>query len=131
MSSAFFGKERFKYMKKEYKLKRPIPKKVRFNKQEWSYIESKIEKSPFNNFQNFARVLLITGEIRMIDYSELEKLNREVNRIGNNINQITKLAHKFDEISNADIQNLQKTIEDLKHLVSRKLDEELQQERTI
>ncbi|MCA5014568.1 plasmid mobilization protein [Enterococcus sp. S22(2020)] len=118
-------------MKKEYKLKRPIPKKVRFNKQEWSYIESKIEKSPFNNFQNFARVLLITGEIRMIDYSELEKLNREVNRIGNNINQITKLAHKFDEISNADIQNLQKTIEDLKHLVSRKLDEELQQERTI
>ena len=47
--------------------------------------------------------MLITGEAKIVDYSELKKLNGQINRLGNNINQIVKLAHYFDEISNEDI----------------------------
>ena len=94
---------------------------IRFNDEENDYINTKVEASPFNNFQNFARILLITGEVHFTDYSELKSLNYEVNRIGNNINQLAKLAHEFHEISPADIQQLQSKMTDLTALVSGQL----------
>lgn len=118
-------------MKEEYKLKRPIQKIVRFSKEENDYIKKKVEESPFNNFQNFARLLLITGEIKIVDYSELYKLNGEVHRIGNNINQMAKLAHQFEEIAPEDVEDLTTILNELKELVGSKLKEELKQERSI
>jgi hypothetical protein len=51
-------------MEKEPKRKRPIQKKVRFSQEEMGLSEKiKIDQSPYNNFQNFARIMLITGEI--------------------------------------------------------------------
>jgi len=111
--------------------KRPITKKVRFNKEEWLYLKSKIEQSPFTTFQNYARVLLISGKVTLYDYSTLENLNREVKRIGTNINQLTKLAHQFDEISEIDIQNLTNEISRLSDLVCSELKKEYKQERTL
>ena len=73
--------------------KRPIPKTVCFNEQEYEYIKNKVERSPYNNFQNFVRIMLITGEIVHVDYSELRTLNQEVGRIGNNVNQMDRLAN--------------------------------------
>lgn len=118
-------------MKEEYKRNRPIQKKVRFSKEENDYIKKKVEESPFNNFQNFARLLLISGEIKIVDYSELYKLNGEVHRIGNNINQMAKLAHQFEEIAPEDVEDLTATLNELKELVGLKLKEELKQERII
>ncbi|EOA3443781.1 plasmid mobilization relaxosome protein MobC [Enterococcus hirae] len=115
-------------MSEKYQLKRPITRKVRFNNEENEYINRKISESPFKTFQNFARIMLLTGEIKMIDYTELHSLNGEVNRIGNNVNQLAKLAHLFDEISSEDIQKLTDTMNELKRLVSEKLQEELQKE---
>ena len=82
---------------------RNIQKIIRLTAEEDKFIRKKVEQSPFNNFQNFARIMLITGEAKIVDYSELKKLNGQINRLGNNINQIVKLAHYFDEISNEDI----------------------------
>lgn len=120
-----------KEMSKKYILKRPIERKVRFSKEENDYLKDKIERSPFNNFQNYARILLLTGEVKMVDYSKLQKLNGEVNRIGNNINQVAKLAHQFKEISEEDIQELTQELRELKNLVSNQFKEELKQERLI
>jgi hypothetical protein len=116
-------------MSNNYQLKRPLARKVRFSKEENDYINRRILESPFKNFQNFARIMLLTGEIKMIDYTELHSLNNEVNRIGNNVNQLAKLAHRFDEISSEDIQKLTDTMCELKRLVSDKLQEELQKEK--
>ncbi len=77
-------------MTKKQNLKRPKQKIVRFNETELDYLNKKIKDSPFNNFQNFARILLLTGEVKIVDYSSLQQLNGEVNRIGNNINQIAR-----------------------------------------
>lgn len=126
-----FGKEGNSYMLKKYPLKRPIQKIVRFSKEENDYIKKKVEESPFNNFQNFARLLLITGEIKIVDYSELYKLNGEVHRIGNNINQMAKLAHQFEEISPEDVENLIDILNDLKEIVGLELKKELKQDRSI
>ncbi|MFB5294134.1 MobC family plasmid mobilization relaxosome protein [Enterococcus faecalis] len=118
-------------MNSKYKLKRPYERKVRFSKEENEYLKKRIEKSPFNNFQNYARILCLTGEIKLTDYTELYRLNSELNRIGNNVNQLARLAHQFDEISNEDIQQLLEMMHEVKTLVSEKLKEELGKERTM
>ncbi|CAM3027843.1 plasmid mobilization relaxosome protein MobC [Lactococcus hircilactis] len=104
---------------------------IRFNDEENDYINAKVEASPFNNFQNFARILLITGEVHFTDYSELKRLNFEVNRIGNNINQLTKLAHEFQGISPADIQQLQAQRIHLTAMVSEQLKQVKKEERRL
>ena len=114
---------------KNIKRLRYIEKKVRLTKEEDEYIRKKVEQSPFNNFQNFARLMLITGEVKMVDYSELKKLNGQINRVGNNINQIAKLAHYFDEISNEDIQEIKQNINYMKSLVEAALKEDKREER--
>lgn len=118
-------------MSKKYILKRPIERKVRFSKEENDYLNAKIERSPFNNFQNYARILLLTGEVKMVDYSELQRLSGEVNRIGNNINQLAKLAHQFKEISGEDINDLSQLLNEIKQMISERFKEELKQERLI
>ncbi|HEY0221639.1 MAG TPA: plasmid mobilization relaxosome protein MobC [Lactovum miscens] len=104
--------------------KRPIQKKIRLSAEENEYIKSKVDESPFDNFQNFARNLLIQREVTVKDFTELERLNGQVKRIGNNINQIVKLAHQFDEISEDDIEEVIHLLEEVKNLVTEKLKEE-------
>lgn len=111
------------------KRKRYIPRKVRFDSEENDYIIRKIEQSPFNNFQNFALHMLIQGEINYIDYSELHHLTSEVRRLGNNVNQIAKLAHQFNEISGEDVKELKSAIQELTHLVLEELPNKKMEER--
>ena len=111
--------------------KRSVEKKIRFSKEEWSYVENKIAKSPFNNFQNFARILIISGEIKLVDYSNLRQLTGEVKRIGNNINQMAKLAHQFEDIAEEDINSLTNSVEELMRMIDTVLQEEIKKERTI
>ncbi len=120
-----------KYMNNPQNRKRPFEKKVRFNETELAYLEKKIEDSPFNNFQNYARISLLTKEITVVDYSGLRQLNGEINRIGNNINQLAKFAHQFDDISKQDVLNLIETLQEIKDLVSQKFKEELKQKRLV
>ncbi len=115
----------------KYKLKRPYERKVRFSKEENEYLKKKIEDSPFNNFQNYARILCLTGEVKVVDYSKLLELNNEVRRMGNNINQMAKLAHQFEEIAPEDIKDLTDLILEVKNLISTKLDKEIKTERII
>lgn len=96
--------------------KRPFEKKVRFNETELAYLEKKIEASPFNNFQNYARISLLT---------------KEINRIGNNINQLAKFTHQFDDISKQDVLNLIEALQVIKDLVSQKFKEELKHKRLV
>lgn len=108
---------------------RNIERKIRLTPEEDKFIRKKVEQSPFNNFQNFARIMLITGEAKIVDYSELKKLNGQINRLGNNINQIVKLAHYFDEISNEDIQEIKQNVNYMKALVEAALKEDKREER--
>lgn len=114
-----------------YKLKRPIQKIIRFSEAENDYIMKKVEKSEFKNFQNFARIMLIKGEVKTIDYSELFYLNQQLSKIGNNINQVVRLAHQFDEISTEDISNLQIQMQEIKDMVREKINEEMKEGRKM
>lgn len=109
--------------------KRSVQKLVRFSEKEWGYLKNKIDQSPYNNFQNFARIMLITGEIVHVDYSELRTLNQEVGRIGNNVNQMVRLANQFEEISVDDVEQLLTDVQNLQIMVSSALKKEMQRGR--
>ena len=113
----------------EFNRIRYIEKKIRFTPQENDYLKNRINESPYNNFQNYARHLLLAGEIKFVDYTELKQLKWEINKIGNNINQVVRLANQFEDISQEDIEDLLKTIKQIEMLVGNKLEEEIRKER--
>lgn len=122
--------ERHKLMKKESRT-RPIQKKIRLSEAENELINKKVAASVQDNFQNFARLMLINGEVKFVDYSELCTLNSQVNRIGNNVNQVAKLAHLFSEISPAEIEELKEMLQEMKQLITETLNQEIRNEKSI
>jgi ltrF len=116
-------------MSENQKRSRNVRKTLRFNEQENEYLLKRISESPYNNFQNYARHLLLAGEIKFVDYTELKQLKWEINKIGNNINQVVRLANQFEDISQEDIEDLLKTIKQIEMLVGNKLKEEIRKER--
>lgn len=108
---------------------RKIQRLIRLNQEEDNYLKIRIKESPYNNFQNYARHLLLSGEIKFVDYTELKQLKWEINKIGNNINQVVRLANQFEDISQEDIEDLLKTIKQIEMLVGNKLKEEIRKER--
>lgn len=104
-------------------------KKVRLTEEENELLKRRIDNSPYDNFQNYARHMLLAGEIHYVDYSELKELKWEINKIGNNINQVVKLAHQFEEISQEDIEELLEIIQQVEILVTNKLKKEISKEK--
>jgi ltrF len=101
----------------------------RLTEEENEFLKERINDSPYDNFQNYARHMLLAGKIHYVDYSELQQLKWEVNKIGNNINQMAKLANQFEEISQDDIDDLLDLIHQVEWLVSNKLKDEISKER--
>ena len=104
-------------------------REVCLTEEENELLKKRINDSPYDNFQNYARHMLLAGAIHYVDYSELQQLKWEVNKIGNNINQVAKLANQFEEISQEDIDDLLDLIHQVEWLVSNKLKDEISKER--
>lgn len=100
-------------------------KEVYFTEEELAYVMKKVEQSPMRNFQTFALHTLIQGYVVNVDYKELDQLNLEINRIGNNINQLVKIANTSEEISIDDINNLNESINLVKTMVRKKMSKEI------
>ena len=105
-------------------------KEITFTDQELAYVMEKVEAGKFKNFQAFALHMLITGEVKYIDYTELIQLKSEVHRIGNNVNQLTKVAHYSSDISSEDIQELTQTFKDLQSLMIEAFKAEIKTNKT-
>lgn len=68
-------------------------------------------------FQAYALEMLLKGKIETYDYSELQQLRLEINRIGQNVNQLVRYVNTFDEIDNELFKALQAEIDDMKALL--------------
>jgi len=100
-------------------------KEVCFTEQELEYVMERVTQSGLDSFQSFALHMLIVGDVTTIDYSELRRLNGEINKIGTNVNQIIKLAHLSNNISSQDVQNLTQVLQNLTSLVNDKFKSEI------
>lgn len=81
-------------------------------------IKAQMATAGIDNFSVYARLMLLHGEVKVVDFSALDKLRQEINRIGVNVNQIAKYANTNETISQEDLSQVfeeLKTVEALVH----------------
>ena len=105
--------------------KRKIQKKIYVDENENELIRSKMEKANKENFGAFAREILLTGEINLINFDEIKKLRYELNRIGNNINQIVKRANEDGKVEKSQLVEILKFQNQLEEEINKLLNEKI------
>lgn len=90
---------------------------IRAKPDEANTIRNRVKLSKKETFQAYALEMLLEGKIETYDYSELQKLRIEVNRIGQNVNQLVRYVNTFDEIDNELFKALQAEIDEMKTLL--------------
>ena len=102
-------------MEKREKRKRMIQKKIRLTEEEDRFISTKVSESGMANFNSFARIMLIMGEVKILNFDELKELRQAIHRIGVNVNQIAKKVNEDDQVSLNEVSQileLQKYLKD-------------------
>ena len=105
--------------------KRKIQKKIYVDENENELIRRKMEKANKENFGAFAREILLTGEINLINCDEIKKLRYELNRIGNNINQIVKRANEDGKVEKSQLVEILKFQNQLEEEINKLLNEKI------
>ena len=83
-----------------------IQKKIRLTEEEARFISTKVAESGMTNFNAFARIMLIMGEVKILNFEELRELRKEINRIGVNINQVAKKVNEDDQASLTELSQI-------------------------
>jgi len=100
------------------KRKRPVQKLIRLTQEEARFISDKVAESGMTNFNSFARIMLVMGEVKILNFEELRELRKEINRIGVNINQIAKKVNEDDQASLTELSQILELQKDLKDTVN-------------
>ena len=100
------------------KRKRPVQKLIRLTQEEARFISDKVVESGMTNFNSFARIMLIMGEVKILNFEELRELRKEINRIGVNVNQIAKKVNEDDQVSLNELSQILELQKDLKETVN-------------
>jgi hypothetical protein len=58
----------------------------------------------------FIKRMSLHGVIKLYDIGELNRLNVELGRIGNNVNQVAKLANETHSVTASDLANIRQYI---------------------
>jgi predicted short-subunit dehydrogenase-like oxidoreductase (DUF2520 family) len=94
-------------------------KRVRKLKQEFyitekeaNFLAKKMQAAGIENKSAYLRKMALNGYIIRQDFTVLKKFIDELNRIGNNLNQITKIANTYGDIDQTQLKNIKSDMED-------------------
>ena len=94
--------------------RRPIPKRIWFTEEEWHLVEAKMVEAEMTNFSAFGLEMLLHGEVRRYDFSNLKQLNASMGRIAGSINQIAKRCNENESVHTNDVEQLRREFLELK-----------------
>jgi len=94
---------------------------VRVTPEEKDHIYKKMELYGSSNFNTYARKMLIDGYVVKVDTGHFQELAHEVNKIGTNINQLTRVANTTGTINKNDINRVQELVNELWQLLKSSL----------
>ncbi|HFH7419651.1 TPA: plasmid mobilization relaxosome protein MobC [Streptococcus agalactiae] len=80
-------------------------------------LRRRITLSGKKTFQAYALKMLLEGKIETYDYSELRQLRIDVNRIGQNINQLVRYVNTFEEFDQELFTALQEEVKELQQMI--------------
>ncbi len=75
--------------------------------------EEKWKLSGMKSRSAFLRHLIIYGFVYDVNYDELKEYSRQLNAIGNNINQIVKLCNKTGHVYENDIKKIRELMKEV------------------
>ncbi len=78
-------------------------------------LDEKWKASEMKSRSAFLRHLIIYGFVYDVNYDELKECNRQLNAIGNNINQIVRLCNKTGHVYDNDIKEIRELMEKVWH----------------
>ena len=93
---------------------------IRLNEQELKELKDKIKESNYSNIATFLRDLIFKKKIKIFkikDYSIYKNLIAEINKIGNNINQIARYCNYYKEVDRNVLAELKKINEQLQEIL--------------
>ena len=82
-------------------------------------LRRRISLSNKETFQAYAHQMLLNGKIETYDYSELQQLRIEVNRIGQNVNQLIRYVNTFGDLDKELLVALQAEIKKMTKLITK------------
>ena len=94
---------------------------VRVTPEEKEHIYKKMELYGTGNFNSYARKMLIDGYVVRVDTAHFQELAHEVNKIGTNINQLTRVANITGTLGKNDINKVQELVNELWQLLKSSL----------
>lgn len=95
------------------KLRRPFQVNVRFTEEERNQIKRNMETVGIRNMSKYVRQMVLNGYVMVPQDEEIKKANYELNRIGNNINQIAHRVNSTGEFYAADLKLLQEEMDNI------------------
>ncbi len=85
---------------------RKIPLQFYVDENEMAFIKSKMSKAKMKNQSEYLREMAIHGKVINIDFLSLKQIYKELNMIGNNINQIARIGNKTNTLYKGDLIEL-------------------------
>ncbi|MBC2002487.1 MobC family plasmid mobilization relaxosome protein [Listeria booriae] len=93
--------------------KRNMELKFRVTEEEKAFIELKMKEAGITNREAYLRKMAIDGAIVVSNHTETKRLILELNKIGNNINQMTHVANRNKHISQEDIETIKELMQNI------------------
>ena len=87
--------------------------RVPFTAEERALIEKKMQQMGTRCFSVYARKMLIDGYVVKIDYSDIKAMTAELQKIGTNINQITRRVNATGTIYAQDIEDIKGVLNEI------------------
>ena len=87
------------------------------NKEEWEIIDKKMELIGISNIGAYLRRMAVYGYMIEVDVEPLGELSSQLNRIGHNVNQLSKRANETGNIYIDDIKKISEDINEMKELI--------------
>ena len=84
---------------------------IRVTDYEYQQIRERMEKSGSSSFSEYIIDAATNGFLINVDYSDIKALAYEINRIGNNINQIAHKINAEGSIYKEEIKEVQENVE--------------------
>lgn len=86
-----------------------LPKSIRFSEKELLIIEEKAGRV-HENFSSYVRRMALEGQITVVE--DLKEVQYQLYKIGNNLNQLTRLAHE-GRILAVDLEETNQLLQDI------------------
>ena len=89
--------------------------KLRLSDEEMYILNEKWQLSEMKSRSAFLRHLIIYGFVYDVNYDELKEYSRQLQAIGNNLNQIVRLCNKTGHIYDNDIKQVKELMDKVWH----------------